>query len=284
MDLGKLSNYKKSKSTLSLVSVANVEAMPSVMRVTSPTATSPTKGKRWSGLFKGSPFTKKEGKEASSKAQPKAKRISFPTNNNDTASTSLEDTGEYYSREGSYNRQIPGSAPSAHFEDIDRRPEQRRLTTNEEFEIASRFDRWKLQERGAPFEEEDEEEDEDEIAYFTPDGRLSSSPTKHLHHSGIISPDGDSHRPTSHSQISLLSIPSVGNQPYGRSHNGSESSHSRQTLEEHDYMDMEEALDNLSQNFRNIDAETLREILEEANGDYEQAVSICKQAIFEGRL
>jgi exonuclease VII small subunit len=49
-------------------------------------------------------------------------------------------------------------------------------------------------------------------------------------------------------------------------------------------MDMEEALDNLSLNFRNIDTETLREILEEANGDYEQAVSLCKQAIFEGRL
>ncbi|CAM0139045.1 unnamed protein product [Umbelopsis sp. WA50703] len=287
-DLGKLSNYKKSKSTLSLVSVANVEAAPNVMKATSPTVTSPTKAKRWSGLFKGSPFAKKEEKDASSKGQSKAKRKSFYGNVNDSPLMSLEDSGQHNVRKGSHSRQMSEPAPIGHYDDIDHRPEQRRLTTNEEFELASRFDRWKLQERGVdvrtPFEEEDEEEDEDEIAYFTPDGRLSSSPAKHPQHSGLVSPDGDGNRPTSHSQISLLSIPSIGNHPYGRSRPGSESSHSHQTLEEHEYMDMEEALDNLSLNFRNIDTETLREILEEANGDYEQAVSLCKQAIFEGRL
>jgi predicted DNA-binding protein len=49
-------------------------------------------------------------------------------------------------------------------------------------------------------------------------------------------------------------------------------------------MDMEEALDNLSSTFRNVDQDILREILEEADGDYQLAVSSCKKAIFEDRL
>jgi hypothetical protein len=135
--------------------------------------------------------------------------------------------------------------------------------------------------RSSPVEEEDEEEDE--IAYFTPDGRLSSSPAKHQSPVFATS-DNENTRHYSHSQISLLSVPSIGNQPHGRSRRESESSHSRQSLQEHEYMDMEEALDNLANTFRNVDLEVLREMLEEADGDYQVAAARCKKAIFEGRL
>lgn len=274
----------KNKSTLSPASVVTAEAVHRGAIAQSPTSASPVKGKRWSGLFKGSPFTKKEGKESQQKAQA-MKRNSFYSSPTGSVTSSLDEEG-LSKRKGGHKRHMSEPWHDAYKHNSDSKLDSHRRISNEEFELASQFDQWQLHERGrtelrTPVEEQDEEDDE--IAYFTPDGRLSTSPAKYQSPS-FASPDGDNTRPLSHSQISLLSVPSIGYQHHGRSSHESESSHSHQSLQENDYMDMEEALDNLSSTFRTIDQDVLREILEEADGDYQLAASQCKKAIFEGRL
>ncbi|CAO3682468.1 unnamed protein product [Umbelopsis ramanniana] len=276
-DHGKLTNLKKNRSSLSLISPIATETSQRASNLQSP-PNSPVKGKRWSGIF--TPFSKKDEKVVQQQTKPPTKQSTFYASPNGSMASSIEDEG-LSKRKSGHTRQF--SEPT-HSSNLD----NRRRTSNEEFELASQFDQWQLRERGrtelrTPVEEEDEDEEEDEIAYFTPDGRLSSSPAKHQSPVFATS-DNENTRHYSHSQISLLSVPSIGNQPHGRSRRESESSHSRQSLQEHEYMDMEEALDNLANTFRNVDLEILREMLEEADGDYQVAAARCKKAIFEGRL
>ncbi|KAI9285648.1 hypothetical protein BC943DRAFT_322728 [Umbelopsis sp. AD052] len=276
-DLGQLTNLKKNRSSMSLISPLATEISQRTTHLQSP-PTSPVKGKRWSSIF--TPFSKKDEKVVQQQAKSPTKQSTFYASPNGSMASSIDDEGVSRRKLG-HTRQFSEPLHSNHLD-------TRRRTSHEEFELASQFDQWQLRERGmtdlrTPVEEEDEEED-DEIAYFTPDGRLSTSPSKHQSPVFAPSDNNENTRQYSHSQISLLSVPSIGNPPHGRSRRESESSHSRKSLQEHDYMDMEEALDNLANTFRNVDLEVLREMLEEADGDYQVAAAKCKKAIFEGRL
>ncbi|KAH8551333.1 hypothetical protein BGW37DRAFT_493261 [Umbelopsis sp. PMI_123] len=278
-DSGKLTNLKKNMSSLSLISPIPIDSAHRSTKLHTSSPNSPVKGKRWSGIFKGAPFSKKDDKVAQhQQIKTSAKQSTIYTSPNGSKA-SIEEEG-ISRRNAGHTRQLSEPSHNTKIENF------RRRTSNEEFELASQFDQWQLRERGktelrTPVEEEDEEEDE--IAYFTPDGRLSSSPAKHQSPVFAAS-DSENTRHYSHSQISILSVPSNGNQPHGRSRRESESSHSHKSLQEHEYMDMEETLDNLASAFRSVDLEVLREMLEEADGDYQVAAARCKKAIFEGRL